>query len=63
MGDFAAGLANLDEVDILPYHNIAAEKYRRLDRDYQLPDTQVPSKDRMAEIAQALCEFGLNVKF
>ena len=59
--EFAAGLPHLDEVDILPYHNIAAEKYRRLNRDYPLPDTPVPSEEQMVQIAQALREFGLKV--
>jgi pyruvate formate lyase activating enzyme len=61
MGEFAAGLLHLDEVDILPYHNIAAEKYRRLNRVYLLPDTLVPSEEHMAEIAQTLRGFGLKV--
>jgi pyruvate formate lyase activating enzyme len=60
-GEFAAGLPHLDEIDILPYHNIAAEKYRRLNRVYELPDTPVPTEQRMAEIAQSLRGFGLNV--
>jgi pyruvate formate lyase activating enzyme len=61
IGEFAAGLPHLDEVDILPYHNIAAEKYRRLNRVYELPNTPVPSEERMAEIAQALRGFGIKV--
>jgi pyruvate formate lyase activating enzyme len=61
IGEFAAGLPHLDEVDILPYHNIAAEKYRRLNRIYALPDTHPPSEEHMAEIAQALRGFGLKV--
>ena len=61
IAEFAAGLPHLDGVDILPYHHIAAEKYRRLNREYQLPDTPVPSEEHLAEIAQALREFGLKV--
>jgi pyruvate formate lyase activating enzyme len=61
IAEFAAGLPYLDEVEILPYHNIAAEKYRRLNRDYQLPDTPVPSNEQMAQVVQAVREFGLKV--
>jgi pyruvate formate lyase activating enzyme len=61
IGEFAAGLPHLDGVDILPYHHIAAEKYRRLNRNYILPETPVPSKEHLAEIAQALRGYGLIV--
>lgn len=61
IGEFAAGLPHLDGVDILPYHNIAAEKYRRLNRVYALPETRPPSEEHMAEIAQTLRGFGLKV--
>lgn len=62
IGTFAAALPHLDEVDILPYHQAAAEKHRRLNKVYGLPETRPPSDERMAEIAQILEEFGLQVK-
>ena len=61
MGEFAAGLPHLDEVDILPYHSIAAEKYRRLNREYALREMRPPTDGRMAEIAESLRTFGLKV--
>jgi pyruvate formate lyase activating enzyme len=61
IGEFAAGLPHLDEVDVLPYHSIAAEKYRRLNIDYALPETRPPTEERLAEIAQSLRKFGLKV--
>jgi pyruvate formate lyase activating enzyme len=61
IGEFAAGLPHLDEVDILPYHNIAAEKYRRLNIVYALPDLPAPSAEHLAEITQTLRGFGLKV--
>jgi len=61
IGEFAAGLPHLDEVELLPYHPIAAEKYRRLKLHYALPETQPPSEERLAEIAQVLRGFGLKV--
>jgi len=62
IGTFAAALPHLDQVDILPYHQAAAEKHDRLNRIYGLPETRPPSDERMAEIAQILEEFGLRVK-
>lgn len=59
---FAAALPHLNRVDILPYHHAAVEKYNRLNRVYELPETRPPSDERMAEIAQILEEFDLHVK-
>jgi len=62
IGSFAAALPHLGQVDILPYHQAAAEKHDRLNRIYGLRETRPPSDERMAEIAQILEEFGLRVK-
>jgi len=61
IGEFATGLPHLDEVDILPYHSIAAEKYQRLNIVYALSEMRPPSEEHLAEIAQALRGFGLKV--
>ncbi len=61
IGEFATGLPHLDEVDILPYHSIAAEKYQRLNLVYALSEMRPPSEEHLAEIAQALRGFGLKV--
>jgi pyruvate formate lyase activating enzyme len=49
-------------VDILPYHHIAVEKYKRLNKKYGLPATHPPSDERLTEIADILRGFGLHVK-
>jgi pyruvate formate lyase activating enzyme len=62
IGAFAAALPHLNRVDILPYHHIALEKYKRLNKVYSLPEARPPSDERIAEIAQILEGFGLRVK-
>jgi pyruvate formate lyase activating enzyme len=62
IGEFAAALLHLNRVDLLPYHDIAADKYQRLNKAYGLPDARPPSDERIAEIAQILHGFGLRVK-
>ena len=62
IGTFAAGLPHLNRVDILPYHRAASNKYERLNRVYELPETRPPSNERLAEIAHILQSFGLQVK-
>ncbi len=62
IGMFAGTLSHLSEVNLLPYHHIGADKYARLNKTYQLPDTRPPSEERLAEIAQQLSRLGLPVK-
>jgi len=62
IGTFVAALPRQGSVSILPYHQAGVEKYRRLHQEYRLPDTRPPSDERMAEIAQTLQRFGLQVK-
>ena len=52
----------LKEIYLLPYHNIAMDKYRRLGKAYGLPDIQTPSDKYMNEIAQNLSAYGLKVR-
>ncbi len=61
-GTFAAALPHLERVDILPYHQIGGDKYRRLGKTCALPETSPPSAERIAEIAEILRGFGLRVK-
>jgi pyruvate formate lyase activating enzyme len=58
----AAGLPHLERVDLLPYHRIAVEKYRRIQKPYELADLAPPSEERMAEIAALMRGFGLDVQ-
>ena len=62
IGAFAASLAHVDGIDLLPYHHMGVNKYGGLDRAYRLPGTRPPSHDRMVEIAHALGTFGLTVR-
>lgn len=61
MGAFLAAL-HLSEVFLLPYHHIAADKYRRLGRTYRLDGLQPPSSKQMAEVSQGLAAFGITAK-
>jgi pyruvate formate lyase activating enzyme len=58
---FAAGLPHLQRVDLLPYHHIAVEKYRRIQRAYGLPEQAPPTAARLAVISAAMRGFGLDV--
>ena len=50
-GRFAAGLGrNLQWVELLPYHKIGAQTYRRLGRQYELGDVEPPDEGTMIRL-------------
>jgi pyruvate formate lyase activating enzyme len=61
MGAFAARLPALERVDLLPYHRIGRDKYRRLGKSCPMPETDSPLDDRMATVADLLRGFDLRV--
>ena len=62
IGEFAASLPKVRMISILPYHQTAIDKYDRLNKAYAISEIRPPSNERMAEIAQMLGDFGLEVK-
>ncbi len=60
-GEFLAGLGIAD-VNVLPYHNMGADKYSRLGREYLLPELEAPTEETMERVVKTLASFGLNVK-
>ena len=59
---FLANLAQIREVDLLPYHNIATDKYHRMAHDYALGNVKTPSDERMKELAGIFEKEGFSVK-
>lgn len=53
--------AGVEQVNLLPYHNAAMEKYKRLKKEYQLGDIKIPQKDYMDKIAVRYRLQGINV--
>jgi pyruvate formate lyase activating enzyme len=53
---------HLNRIDLLPYHSIAKDKYRRMGRDYLLPDLKEPSDDEMDRLKSYFVGKGLDVK-
>jgi pyruvate formate lyase activating enzyme len=42
---FAASLGNVERVDVLPFHQMGRFKWEKLKMDYELNDTQPPSRE------------------
>ncbi|HYF82444.1 MAG TPA: glycyl-radical enzyme activating protein [Clostridia bacterium] len=52
----------IEQVNILPYHNIAADKYNRLGKQNSLMDIPVPSSEYVESIAGKFLAYGIKVK-
>jgi len=61
MGEFLYSL-KIAQVNLLPYHYMGIDKYRRLGRTYKLVTTQPPSEEKLSEVSAILSKFNLNVK-
>ena len=51
---FAAGLGNVERVDVLPFHQMGRFKWEKLGMDYKLKDAQPPSR---ATTEEAIARF------
>lgn len=59
---FLSGLKSIEQINILPYHNIAMEKYKRLGKEYKLEKTIVPSEEEILGIKKLFESLGFKVK-
>ena len=54
IAEFAAGLGNVERVDVLPFHQMGRYKWKNLGIDYKLQDIEPPSADlRRADGAES----------
>ena len=61
-GEILAEIESLTCVRLLPYHNLAGEKYRSVSRENTQPKVEGPSEKKMADIAGWLRAFGVEVR-
>lgn len=61
IGKFCATLKHLDHVQILPYHKLGVETYKKLGREYSLPDKQAPSKEHIQQCVEHIRKWVGNV--
>jgi len=62
LGAFVSSLGSVKEIDVLPYHELGVEKYKRLGMMNRMAKVAVPSSVRVSEIVEKLEGFGLLVK-
>ncbi|GAA3455123.1 pyruvate formate-lyase-activating protein [Dactylosporangium matsuzakiense] len=56
---FAAGLGNVERVDVLPFHKLGVPKYERLGIRFPLHDTPPPTPDLTERVRAVFREAGL----
>ena len=59
LAEFAAGLGNVERVDVLPFHQMGRFKWKRLNIDYQLDSVQPPTPELIARVCQQFLSVGL----
>ena len=53
--DFIDSLGNVDRVEVLPYHNMGIEKYKKLGIEYILENTHLPTEESIKRAEEILC--------
>ncbi|MEG2353775.1 MAG: glycyl-radical enzyme activating protein [Clostridium sp.] len=53
---------NIIQVNLLPYHKMGMDKYKRLDMEVKLKEIKEPSNERMNELSKIFKNVGLKVK-
>ncbi|HDK27202.1 MAG TPA: glycyl-radical enzyme activating protein, partial [Candidatus Atribacteria bacterium] len=61
MGEFLSSL-KIAQINLLPYHFMGIDKYKRLERIYKLADIHSLSKEKLSDISTILRNFNLKVK-
>jgi len=56
---FAAGLGNVERVDVLPFHQMGRHKWQKLGMDYKLNDTKPPSRELVDRVCAQFRAAGL----
>jgi pyruvate formate lyase activating enzyme len=50
------------DLELLPFHRMAGDKYTSLEMDYQAVTLDTPSKEKMTELADVAKQFGITVR-
>ena len=59
---FVAPMSNVEWVEVLPFHQMGAFKWKALGLDYQLPDTSAPSPELVARVVGQFREAGCRAR-
>lgn len=60
IADFAAGLGNVERVEVLPFHQMGRFKWEKLELDYKLNNVQPPTTEQCETACEIFRKAGLN---
>jgi pyruvate formate lyase activating enzyme len=60
IAEFCAGLGNVGRVDVLPFHQMGRNKWKKLNLTYPLGDVEPPSNELIARTCESFRDAGLN---
>ena len=60
LAEFAAGLGNIERVDVLPFHQLGEYKWKELGMDYKLSGLEPPSAEKIRSVVDCFRNAGLN---
>ena len=61
LAEYAATLPTLEQVELLPFHNIGEYKWRHLGYSYDLAGVEPPSHERIENACRIFADYGLKV--
>lgn len=59
---FIKTLNNMEQVNLIPYHSMGMDKYKRLNMDYKLSGREKPADEKMEELKEKFEKEGIKVK-
>ena len=60
--NFIIGLENINDVELLAYHSIASNKYKKYGKQNKMLNIKEPTKEKMKNIQKSFIKFGINCK-
>src|SRR5699024_5364823 len=61
VADYAAGITSVERVEVLPFHQMGRDKWRRLGITYELEDVEPPSHEKAEAVREQFRQRGLTV--
>lgn len=61
IGSFVSGLDGVHDIEVLPYHKLGSQKYRKLGLENKMEGIEPPSPERIETVKKMFAGFGLNV--
>jgi len=61
MGEYLSQLKKIEEINLLPYHELGIAKYERLKKRYTLKNIKPPAPERIHDVKKDLEKFGFKV--